>query len=633
MFPEFPRPVESEFKIDFPVLPPAGAYGPVGLFVVGDYQDVSRVGFVPAGMPDRIGLAICLSAVIVIVIGDTAMDRKPFEQDSGQVVIQSEGGIDIVAQVLMVTPRKQRDPRVLDAQGIFHKHYLSVNHSRSVQGIGVGHDFPDRIISVGRALDVRNLHGHLHGCGKVARDLEIKVGAEIIARAAGIYIMILIQFGVLVHTVLVIITQGNEIFDRFRSARNIDVVMGPDGDLFQELLHPVHIGMQDGIVSIAIQLNVYVAELGRVDGSVRVRVIAQRLVVQGGIVGAVEIAWQGRGALQGDIPGIADLRCPDFSFAGCDQNDAVGSADSVNRRSRRVLQNIERLDFVRIQAVERTPLNAIYHNQRRGILRKRADTSDQDIRSILTRSAAALCGNKTGQTADKHVTDVGLRGLNQLFGPDRGDGGRDTLLFLFSIPHYHNLIQKFRVLLHNDCQISPSVNRDLLGLESDIGYLEYRIVAHCQLEVTVTVCDGSAVLSLNRYEGSYQGDVFRIIYRSGYDILTVGRGRLPGSCVIRLCGILNQVDQFSVKGILYRQGGKHRVQDFQNGLVLTNDRNSGLGVQHHVTIDKGVMRLRLHLFYESLKTAILDVQGKFFFLRKQRPRNEGEQNHQEDSAW
>lgn len=72
-----------------------------------------------AGMPDRIGLAICLSAVIVIVIGDTAMDRKPFEQDSGQVVIQSEGGIDIVAQVLMVTPRKQRDPRVLDAPGHF----------------------------------------------------------------------------------------------------------------------------------------------------------------------------------------------------------------------------------------------------------------------------------------------------------------------------------------------------------------------------------------------------------------------------------------------------------------------------------------------------------------------------------
>lgn len=114
--------------------------------------------------------------------------------------------------------------------------------------------------------------------------------------------MILIQFGVLVHTVLVIITQGNEIFDRFRSARNIDVVMGPDGDLFQELLHPVHIGMQDGIVSIAIQLNVYVAELGRVDGSVRVRVIAQRLVVQGGIVGAVEIACRAVGHCRAIFP-------------------------------------------------------------------------------------------------------------------------------------------------------------------------------------------------------------------------------------------------------------------------------------------------------------------------------------------
>ena len=134
------------------------------------------------------------------------------------------------------------------------------------------------------------------------------------------------------------------------------------GKLAEERADPVGIRMEQRILMIFIESNVFSRESRNVSGPCDTGVILARLVIQFSILGTVQIAWQGRRLLEGKIAGITDVRRADITLSRRDENYTIRALYTVNCCCRGIFQDVQRFDFIRINAVEIGSLHTVHHD-------------------------------------------------------------------------------------------------------------------------------------------------------------------------------------------------------------------------------------------------------------------------------
>ena len=143
------------------------------------------------------------------------------------------------------------------------------------------------------------------------------------------------------------------------------------------------------------------------------------------------------------------MRRADITLPRRDENHTVRALHSVNCCCRGIFQDVQRFDFIRINAVEIGSLHTVHHDERLRILGKGAHTTDKQIGEVLTRSAASLRSNKTRHPADKHIGQVSLWCLYEIILGNRGNCTCDTLFPLFSIAYDNHIRQGKRRFTEN----------------------------------------------------------------------------------------------------------------------------------------------------------------------------------------
>ena len=175
------------------------------------------------------------------------------------------------------------------------------------------------------------------------------------------------------------------------------------------------------------------------------------LVIECGIIGTVKVTGNSRGALYGHIARITQLGLARFTLTRGDKDNAIGSTNTIDGRSRCVFKNADRLYFVGIDTIIVGPFYAIDHHQRCGVVGKGTHTAYQQRRTVFAWRATALHGDKSGHLSHQHIADVGLRSLHQVFCRYRRDGTRYAGFLLCAIAYDHHFVQLFgSVFGHGD---------------------------------------------------------------------------------------------------------------------------------------------------------------------------------------
>ena len=197
------------------------------------------------------------------------MGGKSVQQDARQIVVKPECRVQVVAAVLMISVAEERLPRVHRTQTVLDADNLAADEAGRTQWIGERDCFPDGAVAaiVGtRREDVFYLGGQLQRGFEVFRDLKVEIGAKVVACAAWVYVMVVVDFRVFVNALLVEVARGDKVFHPLGAAGNVEIVLRAQRSLPQKVFRPVHVRVQYRIGSVPIELDVFVGELRYVGG-------------------------------------------------------------------------------------------------------------------------------------------------------------------------------------------------------------------------------------------------------------------------------------------------------------------------------------------------------------------------------
>ena len=170
------------------------------------------------------------------------------------------------------------------------------------------------------------------------------------------------------QAVLVVEAARDVVFGRRAAARDVDVDALVERVVLVEPIHPVDVGVQVGVRTVAERLDVLL----------RVEVVSGRRIVHlGELDGVDHVGNLGRlhhAGLELDV----DLRLAYDASAGGDQHDAVGAAYAVDGGRRGVLEDRELLDVLDVHQVE-VALDAVDQHQRRGASGEGADAANPKV--------------------------------------------------------------------------------------------------------------------------------------------------------------------------------------------------------------------------------------------------------------
>ncbi len=138
------------------------------------------------------------------------------------------------------------------------------------------------------------------------------------------------------------------------------------------------------------------------------------------------------------------------TFLSSDEDNTIGTARTINGRSGTVLENIERLDVVRIDVGQVAAGHSVDDNQWAGTGRTRGHTTYLDARLIVRVAGTRVGDAHAGNLALDHHGRVDARHTRKILGRDMRDGRCQLLLVHRAITDYHHLVELIALLLHRD---------------------------------------------------------------------------------------------------------------------------------------------------------------------------------------
>ena len=328
---------------------------------------------------------------------------------------------------------------------------------------------------------------------------EPLVGLEVIGGLGGKALEILSVDGTLVREV----TEGHIGLELVGTSGSGDGVLVGDGRL-EDQAHPVggldvvavpgaagpalH-DVAPGIrVATAVE-DLVVVVLGRSAGArivLGIQVVVSRTtpvdVLAGGHPGALVLD-----DLVGEGAGVADMHLALGTLLGGHEDDTVGAAGTVDGGRGGVLQDLDGLDILRVEVLDRAAhhRNAVHDIQRRRGGGEGALTAD--IHGTDFTRALVGADIHTGGAALQGFEDVVGRTLGQLLGADGNHGARHIALLHRTVTDGHGLFEEQAVILQGDGHVGGRVHP--FGNVADAGDLEGRAGSDAEFEVTVDVRD------------------------------------------------------------------------------------------------------------------------------------------------
>ena len=122
--------------------------------------------------------------------------------------------------------------------------------------------------------------------------------------------MVAVDSRVLVNSCLIKETPGYEILHLVYASRYVHIVLCPCREPAEHAVYPVIVRMHDRIRVISVKFDVPLAEARDICRAIAHRVILLRLIVQCGVLLAVEVIRERGRLLERETSGITDLRRP-----------------------------------------------------------------------------------------------------------------------------------------------------------------------------------------------------------------------------------------------------------------------------------------------------------------------------------
>ena len=175
------------------------------------------------------------------------------------------------------------------------------------------------------------------------------------------------------------------------------------------------------------------------------------------------------------------------TLLGGHEDDTVGAAGTVDGGRGGVLQDLDGLDILRVEVLDRAAhhRNAVHDIERRGGSGEGALTAD--IHGTDFTRAVVGADIHTGGAALQGFEDVVGRTLGQFFGTDGNHGARHIALLHRTVTNGHGLFEEQAVILQGDGHVGGRVHP--FGNVADAGDLEGRAGSDAEFEVTVDIRD------------------------------------------------------------------------------------------------------------------------------------------------
>ena len=106
------------------------------------------------------------------------------------------------------------------------------------------------------------------------------------------------------------------------------------------------------------------------------------------------------------------------ALLGVDENDTITTARTIYSRGGTVLQDVDRLDIVRIYIGQITARNAVNDDKRSKTRISGRNTSDLDARIVVRVCSAGILDGNTGNLSLNHHSRVGARCGQEFFAGD-----------------------------------------------------------------------------------------------------------------------------------------------------------------------------------------------------------------------
>ena len=122
------------------------------------------------------------------------------------------------------------------------------------------------------------------------------------------------------------------------------------------------------------------------------------------------------------------MRLTNLSVLGIDEQYTVGTARTIDGRSRGILQHGEALNVLRSDIIEVT-LETVHQHECTGTGTKGGHTTNPEFRHVLARLTGDLTGEHTRDHTGERVGETSGRST-QILGVHRGHGSGEGNLFL-----------------------------------------------------------------------------------------------------------------------------------------------------------------------------------------------------------
>ena len=291
------------------------------------------------------------------------------------------------------------------------------------------------------------------------RQLDVDVGPQVIAvhPDIGVILEIRITFE---QAVLHGVTQIDKITHLFGSSADIDVVYRLERVLPQDLVHPVDVRIVVGIGSVVVFQDL----LGLVGRSLVI--VDPGLVPQFGKFPRIDEVGEAHARQTGEFRAEGHDRRSHLALTGGDDDHTVGAPNSVNGRSRGILQEGDAFDLGHVQRVK-VSFDAVNDHDGR-IVAPCAQSPDIKIGLILSGLAADLPADEAGNLADQRLRDGRSGYALELLHVNGIHGTHHAHFFLDAIADHHHLFETLGVRFQHDGLMAVELlYRNLLGIESD----------------------------------------------------------------------------------------------------------------------------------------------------------------------
>ena len=425
--------------------------------------------------------------VVVLEIGHRA-ERKPLRHEI-EFLIERERGVDVHARMPFETAEIEilhgvvhRVSRfVVGERPVLVAHRILVGTLGVDAGPQVGRRGGRRALDAPRAVDIHA--DRRGGCG-----LEIEVRTEVEALVVVLRDIALAEVLTFEHVAVVHVGQRAVVLDEFRTAPHVECIALRPRMLAQHLALPVDVGIEVGVVAVAVAAQDLGRRIFAPEVSVHRDLILDGLVPvpQSGI--RIGVLGQFRRHFQRDVGRCREGRAALLAAFGGDEDHAVAAPHAEHGRRRSVFQHRDVLDFAQIDVVH-AAFDAVDEHQRRSVVPGR-NRADEDLRIVLSRFSGVVERDEA-----RHQTGQGARnvrhaaGLHQFVALHLRNGSGDALLGLFAVSHDDHVGKHRRGLLQRDVQrgFRRSVDRNLDALQPHVREDESFAGGHVDDILTVEI--------------------------------------------------------------------------------------------------------------------------------------------------